>query len=316
MRILDQTGDDALATVFVAELPSGARVEMVESLQPPRPRSEKWVLIVSTLDGCPVRCSFCDAGGQYGGKLSAAEILAQVDFLVRRRHPDGAVPSRMLKVQLARMGEPALNPAVLDALPSRVQAPGLLPSLSTVAPASCHAFFERLIEVKDRYYAGGRFQMQFSLHTTDPAVRRRHVPVRTWSMAAMAAWGDRFYRPGDRKITLNFATARGWPLEPAALLQHFSPERYLVKLTPINPTRAAGDRKLDGLIDPHDAAGAQAVVRRFQGHGYDTILSIGELDENRIGSNCGMYLARVRASEQQARDRWDSTPHEPSEAAP
>jgi len=294
VRILSSTGNDELARVFVAELDDGARIELVESVQPPRPRSDKWVLIVSTLRGCPVGCAFCDAGGHYRGRLSAEEILAQVEFLVRRRHPDGRVPARMLKVQLARMGEPALNDGVLDALealPTRIDAPGLLPSLSTVAPWGRDRFFERLLDIKQRHYPGGRFQLQFSLHTTDEALRRRVVPIRTWGLERIAAYGTRFHAPSDRKITLNFATARGWSLDPDALLPLFSPEHFLIKLTPVNPTRSAQAAGLQPLLDPDDPARCQALADRFAEHGYHTLISIGELEENQIGSNCGMYLS-------------------------
>lgn len=294
MRIVSSTGTDDLAMVFVAELEGGRRVELVESLQPPRPREDKWVLIVSTLVGCPVGCPFCDAGGHYRGRLSADEILGQIEFLVRRRYPDLRVPSRMLKIQLARMGEPALNDAVLDVLeilPQRLDAPGLVPSLSTVAPVR-PSFFARVRELKDTLYGGGRFQMQFSLHTTDEAARRDIVPIRTWSFAEMAAWGERFRAPGDRKVSLNFAADARWPLDPRQLLEHFDPEHFIVKLTPINPTRRAADNGLVGVIDPDDAAACDAVVQRFVRAGYDTILSIGDLEENQIGSNCGMYVDR------------------------
>ncbi|MBN2797583.1 MAG: radical SAM protein [Deltaproteobacteria bacterium] len=299
MRILSTQGNDELARVFVAELGAGRRLEFVESLQPPHTRDEKWVLIVSTLLGCPVGCPFCDAGGGYRGKLSGEDILAQITWLIARRYPDLRVPSRMLKIQLARMGEPALNDGVLDALealPSRIDAPGLLPSLSTVAPIK-PAFFERLADIKRRVYPSGRFQLQFSLHTTDPARRRELVPIRTWSFAEMAAYGESFRGPGDRLVTLNFAAAADSPLDPSALLEHFDPEHFLVKLTPINPTRRAGERGLVSAIDPEDHARNAALVEGFERAGYRTILSIGELDENRIGSNCGMYLDRYEAAE-------------------
>ena len=110
----------------------------------------------------------------------------------------------------------------------------------------------------------------------------------------MAAYGERFFAPGDRKITLNFAPARGLPLEPERLQAHFSPERFLVKLTPINPTRTAARAGLTGLIDPEDPAACHQITERFRAAGYDTLLSIGELRENAIGSNCGMYVAQRR----------------------
>lgn len=293
LRIVHTIGDDELARVFVAETEDGSRVELVESIQPPRPRAEKWVLIVSTLKGCPIGCPICDAGGSYEGELTSEEILAQIEFLVRRRYPDGRVPVARLKVQLARMGEPALNDAVLEALellPSRIDAPGLMPCVSTVAPVGRERFFAELAAIKNRRYAGGRFQMQLSVHTTDDAVRRRLIPARTLPLPDLAALGGRFFAPGDRKVTLNFAPAVGLPLDPAALAPLFDPDRFAIKLTPINPTRAALESGLRGVVDPLDRARCGEIVEAFERRGYEVILSIGDLRENAIGSNCGMFV--------------------------
>jgi adenine C2-methylase RlmN of 23S rRNA A2503 and tRNA A37 len=41
----------------------GRLIEFVEECQPPYGRAERWILMVSTLYGCPVKCLFCDAGG-------------------------------------------------------------------------------------------------------------------------------------------------------------------------------------------------------------------------------------------------------------
>jgi 23S rRNA (adenine2503-C2)-methyltransferase len=298
LDIVHTRGDDALARVFVARLGDGSLVECVESVQPPVPRERKWVLIVSTLKGCPVGCPICDAGGDYRGRLSAAEILAQIEHLVRSRFPDGRVPVPKLKIQFARMGEPALNDAVLDVLeelPRRLDAPGLLPCLSTVAPRGRALFFERLLAIKRALYGGGRFQMQFSIHSTDAVARRALIPIRTLDLEEIAAYGARFFEPGDRKIALNFAPGRGTPLDPARLTGLFSPERFLIKLTPINPTAAATAAGIASLIDPRDEASGRAVAAGFEACGFETIVSIGALRENEIGSNCGMYVARLRS---------------------
>jgi 23S rRNA (adenine2503-C2)-methyltransferase len=295
MRIVATHGNDSLARVYVGELPDRSRIEFVESTQPPVPRERKWVLIVSTLKGCPIRCPICDAGGDYRGKLSAAEILAQIDYLVRRRYPDGIPAVDRLKIQFARMGDPMLNEAVLDvleALPARY-GDRVMPSISTVAPHIRPETWDRMLAVKERSFAAGRFQLQFSLHTTDESRRRELVPARTWSFAEMAAHGERFYRPGDRKVTLNFATPAGYALDPQALRRVFDPACFLVKLTPVNPTGNAGANGLVPLIDPAFPDRCMEFVRGFEEAGFDTILSIGELDENRIGSNCGMYVSRL-----------------------
>lgn len=293
MKIVASAGREDVAMVYVVELSQGRLVECVESVQPPLPRDQKWVLLVSTLYGCPVGCQMCDAGGYYQGKPSAEEILAQVEFLVRQRYPDGRVPCRQFKIQFSRMGEPAYNLAVVEALrllPVRIDAPGLMPSISTIAPAGRERFFDQLLEVKQALYPGGRFQFQFSLHSTDPAWRERLIPVKKWSFAEMAAYGERFYTPGDRKITLNFALAQQAPVDPAILLEHFDPDRFLIKITPLNPTYRAAQHDLRSYVEADQAASGGPVAEALQAAGYQVIVSIGELEENQIGSNCGQYI--------------------------
>lgn len=293
MKIVATTGSSDLATVYMADMGDGKLIEFVEACQPPFGRNERWILMVSTLFGCPVKCLFCDAGGGYRGKPSAEEILIQIDHMVNEWFPDGFIPASKFKIQFARMGEPSLNMAVLDALeqlPLRYRTVSLMPSISTIAPNGTDAFFERLIEVKDRLYSGGRFQFQYSIHTTDVMRRDELIPVRKWDFARMAAYGERFHKPGDRKITLNFALAENSPIEVEVLARYFDPARYLIKLTPINPTSRATKNNLASHIDPNRPESAEAVTQLLQRAGYEVIVSIGEVEENEIGSNCGQYV--------------------------
>ena len=157
MKILAKAGNEDVAVVYIAELSNGRLVEFVESVQPPIPREKKWVLILSTLFGCPAGCLFCDAGKDYRGRLSKADMISQIDFLIDTRFPDRKVPAGKFKIQFARMGDPAFNLNVLDVLeelPQLYDAPGLIPSVSTIAPAGCDRFFERLLEIKDKIYKG------------------------------------------------------------------------------------------------------------------------------------------------------------------
>jgi 23S rRNA (adenine2503-C2)-methyltransferase len=299
MELVREYGTDDLAKVYVFRVGDGEDhlIECVESLQPPRPRSEKWVLIVSTLFGCPVGCTMCDAGGSYGGKLTAKEIMDQILFLVRNRFGGSSVPSKKFKIQFARMGEPSLNPAVLDVLerlPETIEAPGLLPSLSSVAPAGSEPFFEELMQVKDELYGGGRFQLQFSIHSTDPEVRRQLIPVKCLPFEWIGEYGARFKNNGDQRISLNFAAVRDVPVAPLELRRHFDPDLFLIKLTPLNPTANGAGASLLSSIDPHRPESGAALVRRFEDAGYRVILSIGEAEENHIGSNCGQYVSRIR----------------------
>ena len=293
MKIIAKTGNSDLATVYMADMGDGRLIEFVEACQPPYGRDERWILMVSTLFGCPVKCLFCDAGGGYRGKPTAEEILIQIDHMVNEWFPDGIVPAAKFKIQFARMGEPSLNMAALDALeelPRRYRTTGLMPSISTIAPLGTDAFFERLVDVKNRLYAGGRFQFQYSIHTTDEALRDKLIPVHTWDFARMAEYGERFHRAGDRKITLNFALAADSPVEASILKRYFDPARYLIKLTPVNPTSRATQNNLGSHIDPTRPETAASVTRSLTDAGYEVIVSIGEVEENEIGSNCGQYV--------------------------
>ena len=295
MRIVSSAGRDDIARVYIGDLGEGRLVEFVESVQPPLPREEKWVLIVSTLFGCPVGCLMCDAGSGFKGKLTEEEILAQIDYLVQKRFPDSIIPAQKFKVQFARMGEPAFNPAVLsvlEKLPGRYQAPGLIPSISTIAPKGREDFFSRLLAIKRKHYGNGHFQLQFSLHSTDPEARDRLMPVGKWSLAEIGDYGERFYQEGDRKITLNFALAEGGLVDPAALLEHFDPERFLIKITPLNPTYQATKAGLTSYLEPLNTHKEYQLIKKLESAGYQVIVSIGELEENQIGSNCGQYLLR------------------------
>ncbi len=91
---------------------------------------------------CSVRLLRC--GGAYRRNLSSEEILEQIDYMVSRRY-GSTVNVKKFKIQFARIGEPALNPSVLEALemlPQKYDAPGLLPSISSIARQAQKAFLK------------------------------------------------------------------------------------------------------------------------------------------------------------------------------
>jgi 23S rRNA (adenine2503-C2)-methyltransferase len=295
MKVVASVGKEDIALVYVGEFEDGKCVEFVEALSPPKSRDEKWVLLVSTLYGCPVGCQMCDAGGYYHGKVSKEDLFAQIDYLIRRRYPDGVVPAEQLKIQFARMGEPAFNPAVLEVLdefPRRYDAPGFMPSISTIAPLGSDDFLERLMVIKRELYSGGNFQMQFSIHTTDDALRDQVIPVKKWDFARIAEYSARFYEAGDRKVTLNFALAEDMPVDPDVLTSYFDPQMFLIKITPLNPTHKARDNELTSYIDASRDDDRYDLVEALRDVGYQVIVSIGEPEENYIGSNCGQYVLK------------------------
>jgi 23S rRNA (adenine2503-C2)-methyltransferase len=312
--LLDTTGRDDLALVHLLQLgPDPTQlVETVDSVDPRFPRREKTVIILSTQFGCAVGCPICDAGGGFAGNLSAEQMLAQVRFVLRRR-PE-ILDSKKLKVHFARMGEPAHNAtAVLQALeqlPGLLPAPGLMPCVATVAPRGSQDFLKRLGRLKDRLYGGGRFQLQVSVNSTDPGVRRRLIPTPHLDLRQVAAACAGFHRPGQRKVALNFALAREVPVDVALLSGTFNPGQYMVKLTPVNPTRRAREHGLETVLSAGQPRATEALVERLRAAGFDVVVSIGEPDEIAIGSNCGQlvraHLAGARPAATDPRQVRDS----------
>jgi 23S rRNA (adenine2503-C2)-methyltransferase len=224
--------------------------------------------------------------------LSADEIVGSVRFLLGL-HPDLVDSCPKLKVHLARIGEPSLNDAVPEAI-GRIRAlttnPGLWCCLPTVVPAGRERFFDRLLEAKEARFPG-RFQLQFSLNTTDAAARGRITPVRLAPFDEIARIGRRFYR-SDRRPVLNFALAADLPFDPDALPGLFEPETFAVKLTPLNPTAEGDAHGLVSLADA-DRACYDRHIDRLLALGYETVVSIGDPRENLVGSNCGQAIRRM-----------------------
>jgi 23S rRNA (adenine2503-C2)-methyltransferase len=292
MKVFATSGSDDLARVYMAQLSGGRHVEFVESKILNKPREKKWVLIISTMSGCPIGCPMCDAGAlEYRGRLSAQEMLSQIDFLTDKYYPSRIIPVEKFKIQFARVGEPSLNPAVLQVLkeiPARYYANGLTAAVSTIAPAGREDFFENLKQIKNRFYRG-KFQLQFSVHSTMEELRFILIPYPHWKMEDIARFGEKFVEEGDKKITLNFAVMDGAPIDADVIARHFDPLRFLIKLTPLNPTRRSVENNLsNGLNIERPEIFEPAIL--LKNKGYDVILSIGELEENRIGSNCGQFI--------------------------
>ena len=293
MKIINSTGREDLAIVHIAQAAGGNYVEFVESLYPPKSREEKWILTLSTLYGCPVSCTICDAGPFYLGRISKEGMFWQLDYMLSKRYPDGCIPVKKLKVHFTRMGEPAFNMSVLEVIEEfdlYFNAPGFMPSISSIAPKGSEKFFKELLRIKNEKFSGGKFQLQFSIHTTEIKKRDELIPVKKWSFNEIAAYGDKFFREGERKITLSFAPSNEYIIDPNKITAIFDPQKFIIKLTPLNTTSSTVKNNLTSLISPLNTEGIEGLASEFRNNGYEVIISIGSYEELKIGSTCGQNL--------------------------
>ena len=161
--------------------------------------------------------------------------------------------------------------------------------MATVAPSGRDEWFERLARLKERYFPG-RFQLQFSLNSTDPETRRNLAPIPHWDLETIADYGNRFFKAGDRKVVLNFALGRRVPFDPGVISASFDPRRFAVKLTPINPTEAGDRNGFETVLRSELQHTVQPSLEALNREGFDVVVSVGDAGENEIGSNCGQAL--------------------------
>ncbi|MBS3816295.1 MAG: radical SAM protein [Candidatus Thermoplasmatota archaeon] len=290
MEILERRGDENIATAYLADLGEERYVEFVESLGSAESRKKKWVLILSSLAGCPLDCRFCDANRFYEGNLSKEEMMEQVDYLIENHGPENGIKSDKFKVQFARIGDPALNPAVLEtieAIREKYEPENYMPCISTIAPKGRDDWFQKLKKLNEETYKG-TFQLQFSIHSTSEEKRNDLMPNEKWSLEKIADYGKEFY-VGGRKVTLNFALSDPEQIDTEKLENIFDPETFAVKITPLNPTLNAEENELINVFTEEESY-RYRIIEEIEEGPFDLHLSIGELEENEIKSNCGQIL--------------------------
>ncbi|MBT3392739.1 MAG: radical SAM protein [Elusimicrobiaceae bacterium] len=287
MKVKQIIGNKNLAEVFVAKTNSNKLIEFAYSMHCD---NKKIVLTLSTLYGCPVACKFCDAGGYFEGNISEQDIFKQISTVLNHKFGDNKTNLDEFKIQFARMGEPTFNADVLKVLtnfPKIYNTKNFVPSISTIAPEGCETFLENLLEIKNKFYKN-TMQMQFSIHSTNEEKRNWLMPVKKWNFEKIANYGNRFFTKGGKKITLNFAVAQDSVINVDELKKYFDTNKFLIKITPINPTNSANKNKINSGIKTSDDN--CSLIAQLKKAGYEVILSMGELEENEIGSNCGQYL--------------------------
>ncbi|MBC7081633.1 MAG: radical SAM protein [Thermoplasmatales archaeon] len=292
MKIISKHGREEHALIYTAMLREDHFVEFVDSVEPGLAREKKWCIIVSTQFGCPVNCKICDAGGKFMGNLTAGEILSQIRFVINSRN---GLKTEKLKVHFARMGEPLLNPNILDALTllrEEIKDDSLMPCIATVAPKFSKDILYKIAEIKNELYKNGKFQMQFSINTTDEKIRDEIMPIPKMSFEEISEFGEFYFRKGDRKINLNFALAKEFPVNTKIISRYFDPDKFLIKITPLNPTENAIKHGFHTLIS-YEKREKPGIVDELMEEGFDVIISIGAKEEIEIGSNCGQYIKKL-----------------------
>ena len=295
INVISRFSIQSVATTYIAYLRGDKRkiIEFVESTPPPyRDRNKKWVIILSSQIGCKMGCKFCDATNYYFGNLDTEEILEQVDCVLERHRGIYPQSIQKFKIQFARMGEPSLNMNVIDSmLMIKKRFNNFIPCVATIAPAGSQTFFERLLMIRNDFYD---FQLQFSINYTDSTIRNYAMPAKKMSLEWISDYIDRFHNRGKRRVVLNFAIDSTESVNPEIIRSIFDPDKVIVKLTPINPTQNA-KRNRFAICEDFETIDnrLKKVSGKLSDYGFESIISIGDMKENIVLSNCGQLASSI-----------------------
>ena len=209
------------------------------------PKEEKWLLTVSTQLGCGYNCQFCDVPLlPFKGNLSTSQIWEQLE-LIFDQTPE-VKTSKKVKVGFARMGEPAMNwrnvLAVMRGMKGwKSPEFKFLPCFNSILPNAkfngkdIRGIIEEVLAVKEDIY-DGFLHFQISCNSTNEAQRRE-----LFGGAKVLTLGEisdcfNHLKVTHRTITLNFICGKDWELDHDKLRQ-FDPEKFVIKLINLNPTK-------------------------------------------------------------------------------
>jgi len=201
-------------------------------------RSERWMIGVSVMNGCPVGCKFCATGQMNGWRnLTAGEIVKQVQFVVNKAN---IVPrsSKEFKINYTRMGEPFLN---IDNVKEAIRI------ISAFYPNVHHYISTIGIKGSDFSWIKDSITLQVSLHSLDEERRNWLIPYRNkMTIPELGMIETR----SNLKTTLNLTLLEESDFDIAKLKDHFPAKYFFIKLSPINPNEVSEKNNLGkGVVE-------------------------------------------------------------------
>lgn len=255
------------------------------------PLEEKWVVTISTQYGCSMGCKFCDVPKVGPGKnATESDLIRQVLIALTQLHPDVSFTKR-LNIHFARMGEPTWNPNVLDAtkwfkihLDPEFK---IHPVVSTMMPKKnewLKTFVHTWMRIKNRLLSG-EAGLQLSINSTNELERDYMFNGNACTLDQIGNIMEGII-PNGRKITLNFAVAN-YEIDPNVLLKYFSPDDYVIKLTPMHKTNKALENGIETDGDYTTIYPYKEYEENLLKAGYDVLVFIASEYEDLGRITCG-----------------------------
>lgn len=203
-------------------------------------RSERWMIGVSVMSGCPVRCKFCATGQMKKWRnLTAEEIVAQVAFVVNSHNGSyDPLDSKEFKINYTRMGEPFLNIENVKAAIS---------TINTFIPNTHHYISTIGVKDSDFSWIKDNITLQLSLHSLDEEHRNWLIPYK--KKMSIEQLG-KIRTDSNLKTTLNLTLVEESDFDINKIKQYFDKDKFFIKISPINTNEVSEKNGLgSGVIE-------------------------------------------------------------------
>lgn len=211
-------------------------------------RSERWMIGVSVMSGCPVGCKFCATGKlKKWRNLSYREIVQQVLFVLSKNPNYDCTRSKEFKINYTRMGEPFLNIShVKYAIEEINRNFEYSQSLSGLFNNKVHHYISTIgVKDSDFSWIKDNITLQLSLHSLDEERRNELIPF-TKKMTIEEL--GRIRTRSNLKTTLNLTLVNMADFDIDKLRQYFDPQHFFIKLSPINENDISKENNLGGGV--------------------------------------------------------------------
>lgn len=261
------------------------------------PLTEKWVLTISTQYGCSMNCTFCDVP-KVGKGLNATyhDMLNQI-LLGLKLHPE-IEQTKRLNIHFARMGEPTFNGNVLDVAACLkrniydfwIYSNAIHPVVSTMMPKKNNKLGSFLNiwtnDIKNKLYCGDA-GLQLSINSTNNEQREEMFSGNSMSLEDIAHEVCFLPKPIGRKYALNFALADDYELDANRLATLFSPDYFMVKITPLHITNSCKENKIETTGGYEYYTPYKPAEESLKKAGFDVLVFVPSEDEDLGRITCG-----------------------------
>lgn len=202
-------------------------------------RRDRWMIGVSCMSGCPVRCKFCATGKlKKWRNLSATEILEQIEFVISENPEYNFTDAKEYKINYTRMGEPFLN---IDNVKKAISL------IEKNYPLTHHYLSTIGIKGSDYSFIKNNITLQFSVHSLSEEKRNWLIP---YSKKITYKDMGQVRTNSNLKTTLNMTLIEESDFDIDKLSKLFDKDSFFVKLSPINKNEISNKNNCgDGFIE-------------------------------------------------------------------